>query len=54
MAPMLGRYNLCSKITSAIGIMDDSTDNVMKNQKMPKETSREFGVRSSELGVGEL
>ncbi|MDP3112122.1 MAG: hypothetical protein Q8M71_08480 [Thermodesulfovibrionales bacterium] len=39
--PITGRYNLCSKITSTMGIMLDSTDKVMKNQKMPKAKKRE-------------
>ena len=41
--PILGRYNLCSKITSLIGIMLDSTESVIKNQKIPKEISRKSG-----------
>src|SRR4030042_1421054 len=39
-APTDGRYTLCSNMTSFIGIMLDSTDNVMKNQNIPKDTSR--------------
>ena len=41
--PTDGRYTLCTKITSLIGIMDDSTESVMKNQKIPKEISRKSG-----------
>ena len=40
--PKEGRYVLCSKITSAIGIMLDSTDNVRKNQNIPNEMNLYF------------
>ena len=36
MAPALGRYSLCSKMTWRIGIIDDSTERVRKNHRMPK------------------
>ena len=40
--PNDGRYVLCSKITSAIGMMLDSIDKVRKNQKMPNDMTRCF------------
>lgn len=40
-APIEGRYNLCSNITSMIGITLYSTESVIKNQRMPKATNRE-------------
>ena len=35
--PNAGKYSLCSNIASLMGIMLDSTERVMKNQKMPME-----------------
>ena len=38
-APTDGRYSRYSLISIGIGTMLDSTDRVMKNQKMPKATT---------------
>ena len=38
--PIEGRYMRCSNITSFMGITEDSTESVMKNQKMPKAVRR--------------
>jgi hypothetical protein len=40
-APTDGRYTLCSKMTSTMGIKLDSTESVMKNQRIPKAIKRE-------------
>ena len=37
MKPIEGRYILCSKITSVIGIIVDSIERKMKNHKTPNE-----------------
>jgi hypothetical protein len=44
--PTDGRYSLCSNIMSFIGIKLDSTDNVIKNQKTPKEVSFTMGFEA--------
>jgi hypothetical protein len=41
--PADGRYTLYSKIISFIGIKLDSTDRVMKNQKMPNAITLRCG-----------
>ena len=40
--PNTGKYSLCSNNASLIGIMLDSTERVMKNQKMPIEIMDRF------------
>jgi len=39
----MGRYSLCSKITSLIGIMLDSGMRERKKKNIPNETRRYFG-----------
>jgi hypothetical protein len=41
--PTDGKYTLCSKMTSLIGITEDSTDKAIKKKKIPKELSRSTG-----------
>src|SRR6266545_846836 len=46
--PTDGRYIRCSKMTSVIGTMLDSTERVTKNQRMPKAIRRmAAGVQSA-------
>jgi len=42
--PTMGRYSRCSNNASLMGIILDSTESVMKNQKIPKETTTCFFI----------
>ncbi|KJU86247.1 hypothetical protein MBAV_001559, partial [Candidatus Magnetobacterium bavaricum] len=45
--PDNGKYNLCSKMTSAIGIMPDSTERDRKNHNIPNAVNLNMRLSSA-------